>query len=53
VVASLDNISSVEKVFGNGAAGNKSLVGVDEVGNKAAKVQGKALRVDCKTSVLK
>jgi hypothetical protein len=41
VVASLNNLNGVDKVFGDGAVGNKpSLVGMDEGRNKAAEAQG-------------
>jgi hypothetical protein len=44
VVASLNNLNGVDKVFGDGAARNKpSLVGVDERSNKAVEAHGRHL----------
>jgi hypothetical protein len=53
-VASLDDISSIHKVFGNGAARDEaSLVGVDEIGNELTEAKGEALGVDLEATVLK
>jgi hypothetical protein len=53
-VASLDNVSSINKVFGNGSARDEaSLIGVNKVGDELTDAESKALGMDLETAVLK
>jgi hypothetical protein len=52
-MASLDNVSSIDKVFRNGAPRNgASLVWVDKIGDEPFKAQGEAFGMHLKAAVL-